>query len=316
MSLTESQHYELWANYYAGEAVLLQCDATIHVEAFDDVVFWEKIFIYYLPTKKFNFKWASNSPKGIETSGCEQCLKYKNYLNNRFFICIDSDYRYLLQETDLNPSKFIFQTYTYSVENHFCYAKKLNAISEKCTGIEDTIFDFEVFLADYSAALYEAFIWHLYFIKNGDNETFSKSEFSNILSLNGMQGFSIKNNGEAILNELTKRSNTKVEKLKLNFNLFDLTTEKTSFSKLGLNRDNAYLYVRGHNLFDLIVKIGNELNNQLLSFESNRLIQKKSISKLYAQVTPFKLELERILIFHGYNEIEIIGNEIVSLSLT
>lgn len=126
--MTESQHYEHWANYYAGEAVLLKFDATIHVEAFDDSVFWEKTLNNYTSGKKFNFIYHSLTPSGSDATGVNHCLKYKDYLNKRFFICIDSDYRYLLQEAGISSANLIFQTYTYSIENHLCYAKKLNSI--------------------------------------------------------------------------------------------------------------------------------------------------------------------------------------------
>lgn len=158
MSLTESQHYELWADYYAGEAILLKCVASVHVEDFEDAVFWEKTLNNYTSGKKFNFIYHSLTPSGSDATGVNHCLKYKDYLNDRFFICIDSDYRYLLQKTEISATNYIFQTYTYSIENHLCYKTKLNLIPEKCTGVANTVFNFEAFLFAYSNAVYEAFI--------------------------------------------------------------------------------------------------------------------------------------------------------------
>jgi hypothetical protein len=311
MPMTESQHYEYWANYYAGEAVLLKYDASVHVEAFDDAVFWEKTFTHFLPDKKFNFIYHSLTPSGSDATGVSHCLKFRDYLSKQFFICIDSDYRYLLQDEGINVSDFIFQTYTYSIENHLCYAAKLNAIPEKCTGIANTVFDFEIFLLSYSRAVYEAYIWHLFFLKQGDITSFSKEEFNRILSLNGMLSFSINNNGEVIINELTTRCNTKVAEFKAIYPLADFEIEHAYFTILGLTKDNVYLYVRGHNLFDLIFKIGKEVNNQVLSLEASRLANEQAIAKLYAQATPFQRELERVIVFDGYKEIERVGREIV-----
>jgi hypothetical protein len=313
MPMTESQHYEYWANYYAGEAVLLKYDASVHVEAFDDAVFWEKTFTHFLPDKKFNFIYHSLTPSGSDATGVSHCLKFRDYLSKQFFICIDSDYRYLLQDEGINVSDFIFQTYTYSIENHLCYAAKLNAIPEKCTGIANTVFDFEIFLLSYSRAVYEAYIWHLFFLKQGDITSFSKEDFNRILSLNGMIGFNVNNNGEAIINELTTRCNTKVAEFKAMYPLVDLATEQAHFTALGLTKDNAYLYVRGHNLFDLIMKIGKEVNNQVLGLEAGRLANEQAIAKLYAQATPFQRELEKVIVFEGYKEIERIGREISNI---
>jgi len=308
--MTESQHYEYWANYYAGEAILLKCEASVHVEAFDDAVFWKKTFTQFAPNKKFNFIWASNIPSGNKSTGSAQCLKYKNYLSNRFFICIDSDYRYLLQDADTLNHHFILQTYTYSIENHLCYAAKLNEIAEKCTGIANTVFDFEAFLLAYSHAVYEAFIWHLNFLKQGDNTSFCKEEFNRILSLNGMPGFSNNNNGEVIINELTTRCNTKVAQLRATHPLVNLATEQAYFDALGLNQDNTYLFTRGHNLFDLIVKIGKEVNNLLLTTQAAALTDPQEIAELFARATPFQRELERVVVFEGYEEMAKIENKI------
>lgn len=311
--MTESQHYEYWANYYAGEAVLLKYDASVHVEAFDDAVFWEKTFTHFLPDKKFNFIYHSLTPSGSDATGVSHCLKFRDYLSKQFFICIDSDYRYLLQDEGINVSDFIFQTYTYSIESHLCYAAKLNAIPEKCTGIVNTVFDFEVFLLSYSRAVYEAFIWHLFFLKQGDITSFSKEDFNRILSLNGMIGFNVNNNGEAIINVLSTRCNAKTAQLRATYPHIDIATEQTPFSTLGLTRDNAYLYVRGHNLFDLIVKTGNEVCALLLALEKVRLSTRQEIAKLYAQATPFQRELERVIVFDGYKEIERVASEINTL---
>lgn len=312
--MTESQHYEYWANYYAGEAVLLKYDASIHVEAFDDAVFWEMTFTHFSPDKKFNFIYHSLTPSGSDATGVSHCLKFRDYLSKQFFICIDSDYRYLLQEAGLSAENFVFQTYTYSIENHFCYKSKLNTIPEKCTGTSNTVFDFEAFLLSYSQAVYEAYIWHLYFLRNGDVVTFSKDEFISILQLNGMPGFTIENNGEAIINELSTRCNAKIAQLRATYAHIDIATEQTPFSTLGLTRDNAYLYVRGHNLFDLIGKIGNEVNNKLLAIEKQKLAGNiVAVTRLYKRAKPFKLELEKEIVFEGYEEIERVGRDINTL---
>lgn len=312
--LTEYKHFESKANYYASIANGTVFKASIHLEDAVDVIFWKPLFNNIFPEAKFNFIYESESLLGNKTSGCEQCLKYKNYLSNRFFICIDSDYRYLLQEADISPANFIFQTYTYSIENHLCYAAKLNTIAEQCTGVTNTIFDFEAFLLAYSYAVYEAFIWHLYFLNQGDVDSFCKDEFSRILSLNGIQGFSIHNNGEVILNELITRCNTKVAQLKATHPLVNLEKEQTHFISLGLNRDTAYLHVRGHNVFDLIVKIGKEVNDTLLAQQRKSLgITGEAIAQLYTKSIKFEDKLKEEIVFEGYEEIERVGREISTI---
>lgn len=315
MPITESQHYEYWANYYAGEAILLKCDASVHVEDFDDAVFWEKTLNNYTTSKKFNFIYHSLTPAGTDATGVSHCLKYKDFLSNQFFICIDSDYRYLLQEVGINSASFIFQTYTYSIENHLCYKSKLNVIPEKCTGLANTVFNFEVFLLAYSNAVYEAFIWHLYFLRNEDIGTFSKDALNEIIHLlQVIPNYDIDNNGRAVIDMLISRCTAKTNSLKAQFPTLDIETEKVYFKTLGVKPDNTYLFVRGHNLFDLIEEIGNQVNNKLLTLEKEKLTGNNiAITRLYKRVTPFKRELEREIVFEGYGETERIAREIKQL---
>lgn len=310
--LNEKKHFESKANYYASLANGTVFKASVHLEDSVDLIFWKPLLHYIFPLEKFNFIYESESFLGNITRGCDQCLKYKDYLSKQFFICIDSDYRYLLQEAGISASNYIFQTYTYSIENHLCYTSKLNAIPEKCTGIVNTIFDFEAFLLAYSQAVYEAYIWHLYFLKTGDYVTFSKDMFIHILSLNGMSGFSIDHNGQAIINELTSRCIAKVTELNAAHPHVNFAAEESYFSTLGLIRNNAYLYVRGHNLFDLVVKIGNDVCNKLLELEKAHLSTGQEIAELYAKATPFQRELERVIVFEGYGEMEKIKDDIDS----
>ncbi len=314
-TIPENKHYEYLANYYAGESILLKCTASVHVEDFDDAVFWEKTFNHFLPKQKFNFVYYSLSPTGNETTGCEQCLKYKDFLSNRFFICIDSDYRYLLQESKINASNHIYQTYTYSIENHLCYAPKLNEISERCTRIVSRIFDFERFLFAYSNTVFEAFIWHLYFLRNGDVKSFSKDEFNRIIHLlQVIPDYDVTNNGNAMIVELENRCNMKIKSLKVQYPDIDIESEKAYFNTLGVNADNVYLFVRGHNLFDLIAKIGEIVNEKLLQQEKLRLgANKDEIKGLFANKIPYKRELERVIVFEGYEQIVMIHEDLKAL---
>ncbi|MBP6611229.1 MAG: DUF4435 domain-containing protein [Paludibacter sp.] len=312
--LNEKKHFESKANYFASIADGTVFNASIHLEDRIDEVFWKPLFNAIFPDSRFNFIFESDSIIGNKTSGCEQCLKYKDYLSKRFFICIDSDYRYLLQESNISAANFIFQTYTYSIENHLCYASKLNAVPEQCTGVENVLFDFENFLLQYSNALYEAYSWHLYFIKRGDSEIFSKEDFNKILSLNGMPDFNINNNGSDFIKELTARCNSKVAELKSKNHLVDIEPEQMYFESLGLTRDNTYLYIRGHNLFDLIVKIGKQVNDALLLKQRFKMeMNGEAIAKLYAQSTKFEDKLKEEIVFEGYPEIEKIKHEIRSI---
>ncbi|MBB3187682.1 DUF4435 domain-containing protein [Microbacter margulisiae] len=309
--VSPANHYQYWAIHFAGEALQLHCVASIHVEDFDDASFWEVLFDHYTSnTKKFNFIYHSKTPAGKEATGVNHCLQYVPYLNKQFFICIDSDYRYLMQEPNINPSHFIFQTYTYSIENHYCYPKELNAICENATQLKNNIFDFDAFLLSYSHVLYETLIWHLYFLKH-EKSLFSKTEFIRLISLQqSIDNYDINHNGQAIIEELNKRYQQKVQQLITLYPNTDIENTKAYYKNLGLHSDNAYLYVRGHNLYNLICVIGNAVDEQLLSLEKKKLNDTKAIQKLYDRTVCFKVALLNHIMFDEYPEIQKIGKEI------
>ena len=89
--------------------------AVVHLEDAEDELFWDHQLQKASPAT-YHFLAYSKNDRGNEARGCEQCLRYRHFLTNRFFICIDSDLRQLRGEEGLSPDNFIAQTYAYSWE--------------------------------------------------------------------------------------------------------------------------------------------------------------------------------------------------------
>ena len=127
--------YKEQAQYFANVPFMEKgVVASVHLEDSDDKDFWNAMLQSRKPGRYY-FITQSRSPKGFDTKGCEQCLKYRPYLSKHFFICIDSDMRYLLQETGLDAANYICQTYTYSWENHFRAVRLLTTRKGKDMGL-------------------------------------------------------------------------------------------------------------------------------------------------------------------------------------
>ena len=135
--------YRKWARWYTDQTYLKRLDAIVHVEGETDKMFWKQALAH----AGLNVRPVSGSDnREDQTSGKKQCLKYRPYLNPRFFICIDSDYDYLKQtQPQYGVKDFILQTYTYAIENHYL-ASNLS--------LQD-------FLRTYSRIIYPAFLLHL-----------------------------------------------------------------------------------------------------------------------------------------------------------
>lgn len=243
--------------------------ASVHLEDGDDKGFWNAMLQGQHPGHYY-FITHSRSPKGYDTKGCEQCLKYRPYLSKRFFICIDSDMRYLLQEPNLDAANFICQTYTYSWENHYCEASALQQRFEKQCPDKAATFDFSKFLMELSRALYKPLLLLLYCLKN-DKPDFNLRMFSDCLPKQ-CKRVELADNGKSLIERIAtnfeQHLNSQIAQS------VDFEAEDNCCQALGVNEKNACLHVRGHNIFDLIAYIGDLLcRGASVSFKSDVLMK-------------------------------------------
>lgn len=77
------------AEYYANIPITdKSIKSAVHLEDESDKYFWNNVLQKYRPG---NYFYISHSKKGKTSGGCKECLKFKEFLSDRFFICIDSD---------------------------------------------------------------------------------------------------------------------------------------------------------------------------------------------------------------------------------
>ena len=261
--VSKEKYYYHAAKRFMMDAQLLRCRAAIHVEDKDDIVFWSNIFKHFRPNDRFHFIAGSRNERGHETRGVTQCLKYVKYLNPKFFICIDSDYRYLLQEQGIDVKHYIFQTYTYSFENHHCYDKGLNELCYRITALPNNVFDFHQFLKEYSNIVYKLFLWHLYFLV-ADPKRFSIADFNELISFQWQRRPDIRQNGRHELNKLKGRIEQKLAQRRKNYPKANLSILEEKYQKMGLTPDTTYLFIRGHNIYDMVYMLNREVCKKVL----------------------------------------------------
>lgn len=244
------EYYAMCARRYESSARMYGVDSVVHVEAWDDISFWEPILKRYRPGK-YKFLPATANENGRITTGCTQCLKYRRHLSQRFFICIDSDLRFLLDE-NIRADRGILQTYCYSWENHYTFASKLQAAYEK--RVRHPQFDFKRFLRDYSDIVYRPMLLMLE-CERHKGRFFSRENFKRCISVQFQKGEEA-NNGLPLLNRIRRALNRAVK----DYDHIDIN--EAYYREKGVNRRNAYLYVRGHSLYNLILSLGTRLMRQ------------------------------------------------------
>ncbi|WP_288738865.1 DUF4435 domain-containing protein [uncultured Parabacteroides sp.] len=286
--MTREQYFRDLAHDYEGQARMLRCRATVHLEYSVDEWFWDVLLQRHYPAK-YNYIYYSCNAEGKITSGCTQCLQFKDYLSELFFICIDSDYRYLLQEENLDGKHYICQTYTYSWENQYCYADYLQSRLQCWDTQKAQSFNFCVFLKAYSSIVYEPLLVYLYMRKNALSG-FTSHQLNQVLSLQYRQG-DLNRNGAAIIQRMKEAFDVFFPALKQRIHI-DIEQIKKEYGLLGVTEDNAYLHIRGHNLYNLIKSIGKKL---MPDFEYEILLKDLPHSDKYWEISKIVEDLEVVL---------------------
>lgn len=261
--------------------------SVVHLEDQEDQPFWDSILQRVRPGK-YMFITYSKSEKGNNTTGCEQCLKFKPYLSSNFFICIDSDLRNLMGEADLDADHYVIQTYTYSWENHICEAHALHsAVRANAVG---SSFDFMAFLSSLSAALYKPLLLLLYCKRTG-NSYLDELTFRHILKTQ-CSGAEVQNDGQGYVSYIYAQFATLLSGATAIG--FDPAAESAYYAAKGLMANNAYLHVRGHNLYDLVAYIGKMLCRPLRISFAGDVLSKVPVGGTYKEYQEIENDLRKI----------------------
>lgn len=251
-------------DYYNKESIFLDVEITAYVEDIEDEIFWGDVFAKYAPSLKIMF--YPHSRDNEFKSGVQEVLKEKDKAGKNLILCIDSDFRYLLQDKEINENPFIFQTYTYSIENHKCAPQNLNRIIKTATLVQGD-FDFVKFFEKYSQTIYSLFLYILYFeIKKYDKiqnkEWISGDEFAvNEKRLREVLGIpsnevTIENNAQAPIEMLEKRVVALENEIKAKYGEIDLEQiEDYLKENFKIDKSDIFLYVNGHIIYSNVVEL-------------------------------------------------------------
>lgn len=258
----------------------------VYVESFDDIFFWSNL-LRGVETERYYFEVMLPS-RGKLSFGKKTVLQ--NPLGNRWgkymIACVDADYDYLMQgatpsSRELCDNPYVFHTYVYAIENYQCYAPALHNVCVMATLNDHRLFDFEAFLTQYSATIWPLFVWNIWAYRNMQHKAFSMNDFYNIVrpgSINYSQP-------AHTLESLRHRVQAKVTRLQHQFPRGKEEYKATcdDLQRLGLRPETAYLYMRGHDLFDGIVAPILQDICDLLRHERERNIRKHAIHQLQQQ---------------------------------
>ena len=269
------------ARLYQNLARTMRYQAVVHLEDKEDEYFWD----YQLQSVKpgrYRYLYYSKSDKGTDSRGCEQCLRFRPYLTDRFFICIDSDLRLLRGEQGLVAANHIAQTYTYSWENHLCEAAHLNERKDKA--ITDSGFDLQAFLHSFSKIVYNPLLYLIqYGADSSTNQLWNVSKFNACIPLQPSRS------------ELADNAVGYLAKVKENFNKALATLPSEVKTVELLTEENAYLHMQGHQLYKLVMHIGSMLcGGTGITFKTD-VLNKGLHTNGYEEIESLQSDLQYIL---------------------
>ena len=228
----------------------------VEIEDNIDMGFWKDILKEKCPSKDYHFNpyhtVLNDNDMGNRVKGKTRIMEMASQMNDWHIGCIDSDYDWILSDycdkgKTINDNKYLLQTYAYSFENLLCLSSALNDFCQETTE-ECTDVDFNDYVQKVSATIYPLLIWSLYLYSKG-NHDFTPTAWHDIL-------ISTLKDTEASLTLIEEKVKAKFDELNTIHasEISERDNLKESLSKTkGITEENAYLFVRGHELFDHLV---------------------------------------------------------------
>lgn len=228
-----------------------------YVESYDDVAFWRTLLEEYEDEEHYfqvMLPSATSLAKGKKTVLMNTLNTAE--LGKSMIARVDSDYDFLLQgathtSRKINRSKYIFQTYTYAIENYHCFSESLHEVCVQATLNDRFILDFNAYMKRYSEIVYPLFLWNVWFYRQRDTNTFPMYDLHTYTALREIN----LRHPEKSLEALQHRVNDKLSELKKRFPKYvnPINAMRTELKDLGLMPETTYLYMQGHHIMDNVV---------------------------------------------------------------
>jgi hypothetical protein len=263
----------------------------VYVESDEDIAFWRSILNPF-EVQGICFDVQLPSRTGLEKGKKVALERSQDLLSipvgTHLIVCVDSDYDFLLQNktetsSKINNSDFIFQTYSYSIENLQCYSGSLQTICTQATKNDKRVIDFEELTKFYSKIIYDLFLWSVRFSFKHDTTSFSLHEFCDTIKVLGKAD--VIENFATALSELKAKVDEKIKELQNDYSdeIVNVKVLKEELKHLGVTEDNIYLFAQGHTIKDNVILM---FLNPILKQLQNEKFQQIKLSAR----TPVELE--------------------------
>ena len=225
--------------------------AVAYVESYDDILFWRDVLTRAAPHVQFEVLLPSRSSLGRGKK-----IALANRLGPHMIACVDADYDVLMQGATPTSamvchSPHVLHTGVYAIENLQCHADVLHRVCVMATLNDRQLFDFRAFLLAFSRTIHPLLVWNVWAYRYGFYTQFSLTDFARTVELREVQI----HHPERMIDALRRRVNRQIATLQRRFPQARATYKplRDELEQLGATPDKAYLYMRGHDLVDVVL---------------------------------------------------------------
>ena len=268
--MKEGISFTITSDYIGAKSLFSKSKKNIvvaYIESSDDCRLWSNA----LKSKKLissNIKLSFKAPSlDGDANGKSTLIRmYKDgdiKLGKNLILCLDSDYDYLIGQEpsstkhSLYLDEFVFQTYSYSAENHYYTTEGLNDICERAVcGELDVELCLNHYVSHWSSVIYDVFCKLLFLKKTGFHTNFQgeteklrlkiKSNFNGNLNIAKL-GSKMASFEKDV--DIVKKS---IEKISYDSKLYNEFVK--GLTAKGLNKHTTHMFFHGHDLEDLFLK--------------------------------------------------------------
>lgn len=234
----------------------------LFVEGDDDVPLWTEAVKPYM--SKYDIKVVTNKAVNpAEENGKTKLLTMDGLCGNKI-VAVDADYDLLVDNysnytNDVRIGQFVLNTTWYSVEN--ILLQKMNNIP---------------LLESFSSAAHDMFTHHIAMIVNGIEKNPIKN-FGKTLNQLNVQHYAVLGDFSSIKSEYYVQHGKDID---INKEIID--TVKSKLAGLGYTESNVWKLMRGHNLWDTIIKplIVNKFDQKVNDGIKKQLEEGKPINRV------------------------------------
>ncbi|WP_336034692.1 DUF4435 domain-containing protein [Acinetobacter bereziniae] len=243
----------------------------VYIEDDTDQFFWETFINTFFPDQ-YNVQASIIDRPGER--GKRALEKLYQGANKKVLIAVDSDYDFICPNYKFGyhfySNEFILHTFGFSRESALLEMKHLDSFFRNCKFTIQNNVDLISFISKFSNIAYNGLIQFTNEIIKEQKSNITESDFSNcfnILDKNIVTDDLFLD--ESLLSIIENNINSLFSSINLTVAEFNIAEQRLTI--LGINANNAYRFICGHTVYNLIVKIHDQLKEILFDLELEKI---------------------------------------------